>query len=340
MNSIIESDCAAILRRVDLAKLRRKKVLITGASGFLGQYLAHALAYANRDKKLGVRITLVGLRPAPALIGPLVKSDGNITYKRVDLTKPFKLRGYDYIFHAAGYGQPAKFTADPLSVVKVNVDATASLLTASPRATFVFFSSAEVYGDVPKELLPVREDYNGNSPMHSPRSVYAEAKRLGEALCTSLGANCGVKTKIVRISHIYGPGLPRDDRRVMSEFIRKALVEKKISLLDSGDAVKTYGYIADATAMILHVALHGKQPVYNVGGTDRISIRQLAEKIAAYCDVPVTIPHVPVKARHVGKDPAVVQLDLTKLRKEIRRMKFVPFAEGLTRTVEWSRSLM
>lgn len=337
MNNIIESDCRDILRRVDVRKMRGKKILITGASGFLGQYLAATLAHANREQNLGATVHCIGLHTPPALLASIVRSDKKMSYRRVDLSKPFTLRGYDYIFHAAGYGQPAKFIADPLSLVKINIDATAQLLTDSPKATFVFFSSAEVYGDIPPKLVPVSEDFNGNCALHSPRSVYAEAKRLGEALCAAYASNRGAEVKIVRISHVYGPGLSPSDKRVMSEFIRRALMEKKIEILDDGKAVRTFGYIADTVSMILHIALHGKETVYNVGGKDTISIRKLAEKIGKYCGLPVRIPSTTSRLAYIRKGPAIVQLNLRKVRGEMKDLRFTHFSEGLARTIEWSR---
>ncbi len=298
MNNVIENDYRDILSRVDVRKMRGKHVLITGASGFLGQYIVATLSLANREQGLRCNILGVGKHKPKTLLAALLRKDKRLSYRRVDLSKPFHLKGFDYIFHAAGYGQPAKFIADPLSLSKINVDATTSLLEGSPKATFVFFSSAEVYGDIPPKLLPVREDYNGNCPMHSPRSVYAEAKRLGEALCAAYNSK-GAHAKIVRISHVYGPGLPDNDARVMSQFIYRALVEKKLKLLDAGRAVKTYGYIADVVAMILFAGLHGKEFVYNVGGKDSVSIRELAEKIGKYCGVPVIVPGASSRLRYI-----------------------------------------
>jgi dTDP-glucose 4,6-dehydratase/UDP-glucuronate decarboxylase len=339
MNSIIERDCRDILRRVDVKKIRNKKILITGASGFLGQHIVSALAIANREMKLGCTIHAVGLSAPKSILKSLLADDPRISYRRINMSRSFRLSGYDYIFHAAGYGQPARFIADPGSTIAVNTDAVARLLDGSPRATFIFFSSAEVYGDIPAKFRPTREDFNGNCPLHEPRSVYAESKRLGEALCAAYKRNKGSDIKIVRISHSYGPGLPPGDRRVMSEFIRKALNEKKITLLDGGKSVKTYGYVADSVAMILFVALHGREFVYNIGGKDSISVLDLAKKIAKQCNVPYIIPSRTSSLIHIGKDPGFVKLNLAKIKREMKKMAFTPFSEGLSRTIEWQKGL-
>ena len=336
MNEIIEQDCREILRRVDVKKAKNKKILITGANGFLGQYIVSLFSFANKEIGLDCKINAVSLSAPNKIISSLMSRDKNINYSRVDISKTFKREVYDYIFHAAGYGQPAKFVDEPLSLVKINVDATASLLESSPKATFVFFSSAEIYGEIPPEKIPVREDFNGNCFLHTPRSVYAEAKRLGEALCAAYKRKYGVNAKIVRISHVYGPGLPLDDKRVMSEFIRKASVEKSIKLLDEGKAVKTYGYIADVIVMILFIAFEGKGMIYNVGGKDSHSILGLAKKIAKYFKIKVEVPKDSSQLSHIGKEPSVVKLDLTKIKREMKKLKLTQFSEGLTRTIEWT----
>jgi dTDP-glucose 4,6-dehydratase/UDP-glucuronate decarboxylase len=335
---IIESDCREILSRIDFKKIRNKKILITGATGFLGQYLVSALSLANREMKLKAKIRAVGFSAPRETFAQILKNDPGIVYSRIDLSKNFRLEGFDYIFHAAGYGQPTKFINDPVSVIRINIDATIKLLQASPKATFVFFSSAEAYGDIPQKLIPVSEDYNGNCPLHIPRSVYSESKRLGEALCAAYSKKFGTNIKIIRISHTYGPSLPLDDARVMSQLIKKALTEKKVSILDQGKAVKTYCYIADMVTMILFVGLHGQDMVYNVGGKDSISVLNLAKKIAKNCKVPFIPPTAPSNLSHIGKDPKIVRLNLSKISKEMKKNKFLPFSEGLARTIEWTRS--
>ena len=304
-NNLLESEFQKIVEtaQFDKKKLKDKKVLVTGANGFLGQYIVGAISTANRKMKINCKVNAIGMSKPREVLASILKQDKNISYKQVDLTKKFKLSGYDFIFHAAGYGQPSKFIHDPFSTIAINVFATNQLLTDSPNSTFVFFSSSEIYGDVSKEHIPVKEGYNGNCPIHSPRSVYAESKRLGEALCVSYARDKKSKIKIVRISPTYGPGLPHEDRRVMTDFIGTAISGKPIEMLDDGSSIKSFGYVSDTVSMILYVAFNSKDTVYNVGSKNSISIKNLAKKIATYCDVGYVIPKKSTKMASLSIKP-------------------------------------
>lgn len=340
MNSIIEEDCKNITAHSRLSQLKNKKLLITGATGFLGSYITSVISWANKHADLGCTMDCVGLGTPHGIFSDLLP-DRNISYIRKDLSKPFRIKKrYDYIIHAAGYAQPAKFLKNPFKTVAINVFATRELLELARRtkARFLFFSSAEIYGEIPQKKLPVKETYNGNCSTQTPRAIYAESKRLGETLCLAYRRDFGVDAKIIRISHVYGPCLSRSDTRVLSDFIQKALHENKIQLLDEGRAVKTYGYIADVMIMIFHVLLHAPDYIYNIGGKDTLSILDLAKKIGSYCNVPVAAPAKNSTLKHIGKDPQFVKLDLTKIRSEMKGFTFTPFFRGLRNTIEWSKS--
>ena len=202
----------------------------------------------------------------------------------------------------------------------------------------MFFSSAETYGDIPVGLVPVPETYNGNISTSGIRSIYGESKRLGETICSMFRRDEGVEAYVVRISHVYGPGISTKDKRVLGEFIKRALEDKKITLMDSGAAVKTWGYIADVVAMLLNIILYGKDLVYNIGGVDSVSIKELAEEVGRQTGAEVVIPKSNVDKQHIATDPQIVKLDLSKYSKEFGRSNFTEFSEGIGRTLAWNKN--
>jgi len=339
MNRIIESDCLDVLNSLDISPFKNSSILLTGSNGLLGQYLVHLIFLANKNNKLNCKIYCASLHEPNRSIKRLL-ADKKIIPIKLDLSKPFTIPfKIDYIFHAACYAQPSKFINDPLSTVRLNVNATAILLELAKKnkARLIFFSSAEIYGEIPRELIPVPESYNGNCSTTSVRGIYGESKRLGETLCAAYRRNYDVQTYIARISHVYGPGISVKDERVLGDFIRKALIEKKIRLLDEGGAIKTFGYIADVIGMIMCVMLKGKDMIYNIGGVDSISIRELAEEVGRYCHVPVIVPKKKSNLKHIGNDPTFVKLDLSKFKKEFHSFSFTPFSVGIARNIEWNR---
>ena len=262
-----------------------------------------------------------------------------IKFKKINLAKPFTLPGkFDYIFHAAGYGQPAKFIQNQLATIKINVDATERLLEIAKRSngTLVFFSSAEIYGELPKESKTISEEYSGSCSTTNTRSVYGESKRLGETLCAMYNREHNVKAKIIRLSHHYGPGISIHDTRVLADFMRNAFFKKEIRLLSEGKEIKTFGYVADAVKMILHVASHGQELVYNVGGIDPVSIKGLAEMVGKEIGAKVFLPKKS-KNQHAIHHAGFVQLNLSRILSEMKPFSFTPIKAGLAKTIAWNR---
>ena len=169
------------------------------------------------------------------------------------------------------------------------------------------------------------------------RSIYGESKRLGETICSIYRRDERVTALVARISHAYGPGISTVDKRVLGEFIHKAFKDKKIKLQDQGTAIKTWGYIGDIVTMILNILIYGTGSIYNVGGIDSVSIKDLAEEIGRQTGSQVVIPKTNKKHQYIATDPQIVKLDLTKYCMEFGRPKFTKFPEGIRRTLEWNR---
>ncbi len=337
INSIVESDCLSIISETNFSALRNKSILLTGSNGFFGRYLVSTVFLLN---KKGFNITLYCMslhKPIPE-IAKIIKQDKHIIPLKRNVAKKIAFsKKVDYIFHAACYAQPQKFIEDGFTTIELNVITTKNLLEIAKKnnARFLYFSSAETYGDIPKEIVPVPETYNGNSSTLGVRAIYGESKRLGETVCAMYRRTYNLHVYIARISHVYGPGITKHDKRVLGEFIRKAQDDRKITLMDQGESIKTFGYIKDAVQMLWKIIIDGKDIVYNVGGVDTISIKELAESVARYYDVPVKIPKKNTRLQHIGTDPAIVKLDLSKFSKEFGAYTPIHLEEGIKRTLDY-----
>jgi len=282
------------------------KILVTGAYGLVGQHICKLLEkdYPN------IEIT-------------------KLKYRELALIKDNSI-GFDFVIHAAGYGQPLKFSQDKIETIRIHTLTTDNLFRyLRPEGKFLFISSSEIYSGSPS---PNKEtDIGTTTPQHS-RACYIEGKRCGEAICMAYKEQ-GYDVKIARLALAYGPGTKKYDTRVLNQLIEQAIMNKHIELLDDGGAVRTYCYVEDAAQMMLDILFKGKDVVYNVGGQSTVSIRELAVKIASLTGCNVSLGDKPL-----GGAPSEVRLDMTKTLTEFPRT-FVSLDEGLKRTIEYQKQL-
>lgn len=334
MTSLILKDAEQILERVDLSLLKGKTVLITGASGLIGTYLIASL-YAFHKK--GNEFNLIALMQGEpsAHLKELLDFPG-VTILRGDISSSAfveTLPEADIVVHAAGYGQPGKFMEDPAKTLKLNLLPTFALLERlRPEGKFLFVSSSEVYSGLNQP--PLRETEIGTTNTDHPRSCYIEGKRSGEAVVNAFRSK-GVDAKSARLSLAYGPGTKKDDARVLNSFIQKAFAGN-ITLMDHGKARRTYCYVADAVEIMWHILLNGHDAIYNVGGTSKTTIADLAKMVGKIANVPVTFPE---KEDGVKGAPEDVYIDITKTIEQFGKKDFVPLEEGLERTIAWQKML-
>ena len=283
INRIVAEDIEEIVTttHIDWNAFAEKRVLITGASGFLPAYLVETLLYLNLTRNLNVHITALvrnqanfEQRFAHHLGNP------NLTALVQDVTQPIRLvLPHHFIIHAASQASPKYYGVDPVGTLSANVLGTMQLLELArshPVISFMYFSSGEVYGEV--QCVPTQEvDYGYIDPT-AVRSCYAESKRMGENMCVSWHAQYQVPCKIVRPFHTYGPGMKLDDGRVYADFVRDIIENRPITLRSAGTASRAFCYLADATAGFFTVLLNGKNGIpYNVGNSQaEISIKELA----------------------------------------------------------------
>jgi dTDP-glucose 4,6-dehydratase/UDP-glucuronate decarboxylase len=340
MNPIVRDDCLSILSHLPLDQFRDRSILLTGANGLFGSYLVQLFVLCNTELGVPVNLHCVSRHGPKKELEPFVDNK-KVHWHALDLTAGFSFnQPVDYVLHAACYGQPKLWMEDKLKTIDLNVAATRNLLRLAKdrEARFLFFSSQDVYGDIPVNQ-PATELFNGNISPTGPRSAYGESKRLGETIC-SIFAEQGQYVRIARIGHTYGPGVSINDGRVLGDFIRMAIIDKKIVARDPGLSVKTFGYVADILEMLLLIAASSKELVYNVGGRDQVSIKQLAEAVAAICDnAQTSFPTAHEKCGHIGTDSPYSGLDIRRFESEFGVRSFVPFTEGLRRTINWNKQL-
>lgn len=336
LSKIIIEDTKNIIDKINFSSLNNKSILITGASGLIGSYLLACLYHLSISKKFKFKVNILIHSDLPEFIKPLIKSmdcniyQGDITSSNFCKTLP----GADYIIHAAGYGQPGKFMENPIKTLQINTTATLDLFEHfNKNGSFLFLSSSEVYSGLLNP--PFSESQIGNTNTNHPRASYIEGKRTGETICNAY-RRLGVNAKSARVSLAYGPGTKQHDKRVLNNFIEKALNHGKIEMLDKGEAKRTYCYITDAVELLWNILLFGKDAIYNVGGQSRITIADLAKLIAKETGVSIVFPK---KSSDLMGAPDDVYLDLTKVKQEFNKHQFLSLEEGIKTTINWQKNL-
>lgn len=343
--NIILKDCDILFSRVNSEKLKNKSVLITGANGLIGSFLADYINFLNKKHDFNIKLYLTSYSEKQNLerIKHLI-NEKNVTYFKWDASCDIDaglLPGdLDYTFFCSGYGQPAKFTKDILKTSFINtvgVNSVLKHLLKNKKTNFCFLSTSEIYGEPDTNNIPTKESYNGNYSLENPRASYICSKRLGEIICNSYKDEICVK--IFRVGLIYGPGTLVSDKRVLQDFIFKAKNQKTINLLDSGQSIRNYLYLTDGVEMILNVVLNSTMQniTYNIGGEfEPVSIYELAVKVANIIKSDVTKN---IDDNHIMSvtSPKNVCLSMQRYAEEFKNYgkSYTSLNEGIMNVVRW-----
>ena len=338
MHPIVKADVKRVLSNVDLSPLSGNNILILGSNGLIGTYLTNVLHLATEMHLIKDINVFCISKSAPNEMLNEAQNNNNFHFIANDLTlmKEFP-ENCNYIIHGATYAQPKKFIENKLSTIKLNTEVTDRVLqfySNKRHINFLFLSSSEIYGTTSPQYIPTPETYYGNCATTGPRAVYSESKRLGETIC-DVYRDGGNNIKIARISSAYGPGLSIYDKRVIGEFLRQALCKRSITLADSGQSIRTYCYVADCVTMLFKILFYGKSFIYNVGGMERLSIRELAQMISEITHSKLILPQRSGN-QIIKNTPNVVQLDISKYKQEFGDFPFTSLNDGLQRTINWN----
>lgn len=308
-----------------------KKVLITGAAGFLGSHLC--------DRFIKEGFFVIGMDNL--ITGDLKNIEHlfplkNFEFHHHDVSKYVHIAGnLDYILHFASPASPIDYLKIPIQTLKVGSLGIHNLLglAMAKKARLLIASTSEIYGD--PAVHPQTEDYWGNVNPVGPRGVYDEAKRFQEAITMAYHTYHGLETRIVRIFNTYGPRMRLNDGRVLPAFIGQALRGEDITIFGDGSQTRAFCYVDDLVEGIYRLLMSQCADPVNIGNPDEITIKDFAEEIIKLTGTTQKVVYKPLPT----DDPKQRRPDITKAQNLLGWQPTIDRAEGLKRTYAYFKSL-
>jgi dTDP-glucose 4,6-dehydratase len=311
--------------------MSKKRILITGAAGFLGSHLC------DRFIKEGYHV---------------VAMDNLITGNMQNIDHLFKLESFefyhhdvsrfihvpgplDYILHFASPASPIDYLKIPIQTLKVGSLGTHNCLglAKAKKARILVASTSEIYGD--PLVHPQTEEYWGNVNPVGPRGVYDEAKRFQEAMTMAYHTFHGLETRIIRIFNTYGPRMRLNDGRALPAFIGQALRGEDLTVFGDGSQTRSFCYVDDLVEGIYRLLLSDYSQPVNIGNPDEISLKDFAEEIIKLTGTTQKIVYKPLPV----DDPKQRRPDISRAREILKWEPKVARTEGLKVTYEYFKSL-
>lgn len=311
--------------------MTRKRVLVTGAAGFLGSHLC--------DRFIAEGYDVVGMDNL--ITGDLKNIEHLFKLKEFefyhhDVSKFIHVPGnLDYILHFASPASPIDYLKIPIQTLKVGSLGIHNCLGLArvKKARVLIASTSEVYGD--PMVHPQTEEYWGNVNPVGPRGVYDEAKRFQEAMTMAYHTYHGVETRIVRIFNTYGPRMRLNDGRVLPAFIGQALRGEDLTMFGDGSQTRSFCYVDDLVDGIFRLLHSDYAGPVNIGNPDEITIKEFGEEIIKLTGTTQKLISKPLPK----DDPKQRKPDITLAKKLLNWEPKVSRAEGLKITYEYFKTL-
>ncbi|MBY0477787.1 MAG: SDR family oxidoreductase [Chitinophagaceae bacterium] len=311
--------------------MERKRILITGAAGFLGSHLC------DRAIKEGYHVIAMDNLITGDLknIEHLFKLE-QFEFHHHDITKFIHISGkLDYILHFASPASPIDYLKIPIQTLKVGAHGTHNCLglAKAKGARILVASTSEVYGD--PLVHPQTEEYWGNVNPVGPRGVYDEAKRFMESITMAYNRFHGVETRIIRIFNTYGPRMRLNDGRALPAFIGQALRGEDLTVFGDGSQTRSFCYVDDLVEGIYRLLMSDYDMPVNIGNPVEITLKEFAEEVIKLTG---TLQKIVYKDLPVD-DPKQRKPDITKAKAILGWEPKVARAEGLKITYEYFKNL-
>jgi len=308
-----------------------KRVLITGAAGFLGSHLC--------DRFIKEGFFVIGMDNL--ITGELKNIEHlfgleNFQFYHHDVTKFVHVPGkLDYILHFASPASPIDYLKIPIQTLKVGSLGTHNLLGLAheKKARILIASTSEVYGD--PLVHPQTEEYYGNVNTIGPRGVYDEAKRFQESITMAYHRFHGLETRIVRIFNTYGPRMRLNDGRVVPAFIGQVLRGEDMTIFGDGNQTRSFCYVDDLIEGIYRLLYSDYHLPMNIGNPKEITINEFAQEIKKLIGADQKIVYKPLPTN----DPLQRQPDITKAKEILGWEPKVSRSQGMKITYDYFKSL-
>lgn len=308
-----------------------KKVLITGAAGFLGSHLC--------DKFIAEGFFVIGMDnfiTGDASNIEHLCNHPSFKFINHDVTEFIKIEGtLDYILHFASPASPIDYLKIPIQTLKVGSLGTHNLLglAKAKNARILIASTSEVYGD--PLVHPQTEDYYGNVNTIGPRGVYDEAKRFQESITMAYHRFHGIETRIARIFNTYGPRMRLNDGRVIPAFMGQALRGEDLTVFGDGLQTRSFCYVEDQVEGIFKLLFSDYSYPVNIGNSDEITILDFAKEI-----INLTQSNQKIIYKELPTDdPLQRQPDITLAKQILNWEPKIERKEGMKKTFDYFRGL-
>ncbi len=311
--------------------MAKKKVLITGAAGFLGSHLCDRFIAEGYEVLAMDNLITGNLKNIEHLF-----QLPQFNFYEHDVSKFVHVSGdLDYILHFASPASPIDYLKIPIQTLKVSSLGTHNLLglAKDKKARILVASTSEVYGD--PHVHPQTEDYWGNVNPVGPRGVYDEAKRFQEAITMAYHTYHNVETRIIRIFNTYGPRMRLNDGRVLPAFIGQALRGEDLTIFGDGSQTRSFCYVDDLVDGIYRLLNSDFTNPVNIGNPDEITIKDFAEEIIKLTGTNQKVKYEPLPQ----DDPTQRQPNITLAKKILGWEPKVSRSEGLKITYDYFKSL-
>jgi len=308
------------------------RIVVTGGAGFLGSHLCERLLAEDHTV-----VCIDNLLTGSLSNIQTMRQNPHFSFINHDISNIIEIDGtVDYILNFASPASPVDYGKYPIETMLVGSLGTLNCLKLAQRhnASLLMASTSEIYGDPIDN--PQLESYWGNVNPVGPRSVYDEAKRFSEALCTAYGKTFKLKVKIARIFNTYGPRMQQDDGRVIPNFICQALQGKPLTIYGDGTQTRSFCYVSDLVSGIVKLMNSDVSEPINIGNPNPMTVLNLANKVLQLTNSHSKLTFLPLPQ----DDPKQRQPDITKAKKLLRWQPELSFDQGLIDTIAYFRRII